>query len=343
MNLSEILNSDLSTIIRELRRGFDRWIDELAALLPQSIRATGLRARAIIVFDGQSEFKDAAGTAIEPGTPTARRNDITVVVRSENALIRAVTTPVMTRADLSRMLALNAERYFPVPGGSVLVASAVGEDSRANGTMRSDLAALPIVQAQRLADALHRLDIRPRSVRVTQDGISPDVRFDFLPALRAAGMVGNFQANRQIWWALVAALALLNLAMVAWRDSADVDRLQALVDGQGSAVAVAQRITSQMRATQTVAVRSAARRERQEPLAVLAQVTAAIPDGAWVQRYSWSGSTLRLTGYRTRDTDAAAAIRKISGVSNVKSAQTDAVAETATGQPFDLVADIGGR
>ena len=148
---------------------------------------------------------------------------------------------------------------------------------------------------------------------------------------------------RTIWWTIVAAFALLNLFALILRDSADNERLQALVDAQRPAVSVAQKMTTRMRTVGSVAQRVAARRAQREPLGALAATTIALPDGAWVQRYAWDGATVRLTGYRARDADVAAALRRSSWLANVKSAQTDAMGETATGQPFDLTAQIRGR
>ena len=73
---------------------------------------------------------------------------------------------------------------------------------------------------------------------------------------------------------------------------------------------------------------------------MLAQVSEAVPDGAWVQRYAFEGNALRLTGYRQPDADVAGALRKLPLFASVKSAQSDEAAAISTGQPFDLVAQL---
>ncbi|MFM9976615.1 MAG: hypothetical protein ACKVOP_01025 [Sphingomonadaceae bacterium] len=333
MTLNELLNSDLSTIGREARRGFDWWIDELRALLPDRIRRWQSGSTPVIAFDG-------TGLAASAENPLTRP---IVVVSDTSVLTREIVTPVMSRDDLARMLALNAERYLPLPANAILLATSARADRRDDGMMLTDVAALPIARATVLAEALRRAAMAPRAVQIGDADATPDPRFDFLPAMRAAGLVAPSASKVQNWWAVVAALAVLNFAAIIWRDAAAVDRLQALTDAQRPAVAIAQRMTARMRQADLIVQRTVARRRQQGALDVLAATTAAVPDGAWVQRYAWDGPTLRLTGYRSRDADVAAELRKVPMFASVKSAQTDSVAEIATGQPFDLVAQIKGR
>ncbi len=343
MTLTELLNTDLSTLMGYARRGYDWWIDELAALAPRSVRSWGGRSTNFLIFDDRHKFVLTDGSVVGANPDISLRRDLTVLVRSDAVLVRDVSTPAMTRADLERMLALNGERYFPLPGGSVLIANAIRPDRPDDGTMLTDLAALPRSRAEALAHALKDSGVEPTAVRVATAELTPDPRFDFLPAMRTQGLIGKETGGAQSWWAVVGVFAALNLATMIWRDTADVERLQALADAQGPAVAVAQRMALRIRSVDAIAHRAAARRGFFDPLAALARTTAAIPDGAWVQRYAWDGTTLRLTGYRSRDTDVAGALRKAPGFTNVKSAQTDSMAETATGLPFDLVAQMTDR
>ena len=343
MNVNAVLNSDLGTIFRAARQGFDWWTDELATLMPRSVLAWTTRAQTLLAFNGKDGFERPDGTqvTIETGEPT--RRDATVVLAPGNALTRTVATPPMTRAERERMLVLNAERYFPLPENAVLMASAIRFEIAEDGARMCDLAAITLAQAQALGHALERFSIRAHAVRIATGESLPDMRFDFLPAMRAAGLVPDVQPRRRAWWFVVGALAALNAATLIWRDAATVEHWQTLVDAQRPAVSVAQRMVARMRVTGAIAQRTSLDRRSHDPLAVLAQTTAAIPDGAWVQRYAWDGATLRLTGYRSRDTDVAGALRRVPDFANVKSTQTDSIAETATGQPFDLVAEIGGR
>jgi len=334
VTLNELLNSDLSTIARAARRGFDWWIGELRALLPDRVRQWQSGTTPVVAFDAER------GLATTDAAPSARP---VVVVSGSSVLTREIATPPMSQDDLSRMLSLNIERYLPLPADAVLLATAPRRDRRDDGMMLTDIAALPVARAAALAADIRSAALNPRAVRIGDQTSTPDPRFDFLPAMRAAGLVARAPSTVQNWWAVVAALAVLNLATIIWRDAAAVDRLQALTDAQRPAVAIAQRMTARMRQADAIVQRAAARRRDGNALGVLAATTLAVPDGAWVQRYSWDGPTLRLTGYRSRDADVAAALRKAPPFASVKSAQTDSVAEIAAGQPFDLVARLRSR
>jgi Fimbrial assembly protein (PilN) len=332
LNLSEALNSDLSTLLAEARRGFDWWTDELAALVPSFFRTWRTDQSNMVFWDGKQAIMTADGTRVDGSQGMRSR---TVVLPRTMALIRDMTGPAMTRSDLEKMLTLNSERYFPMPKGSVLFASAIRPQRNDDGTMQTDLAAVPVVRLAEMVSALQHAAITPSA---------PELRFNFLPAMRGAGLIDNARDGSRMWWMLVGLLLALNLAMLVWRDAAEVARLQSLADAQRPAVAVAKRMVARMRTIDALARRDASRGlALDEPLSVLAAVTTAMPDGAWVQRYVWDGKSLQLTGYRARGADVASAIRQIQGFTNVKSAQTDSIAETATGQAFDLIAEIRGR
>lgn len=333
MTLNKLLNSDLTTIVAELRRGYDWWVEELAALVPAGLRGWITKKSHVVRFDGVGGLD----------TPEAVNaiGEATVVVPRDSVLVREIVTPSMTGGDLDRMLSLNAERYFPLPSGSILFARAIRPDRA--GTMTSDVAAFPLSRAQALADAVRAAGLRAQAVRVCDKDRTVDPRFDFLAAMRAAGLIGKVDPRTRFWWIAVSVMTALNLATVIWRDSADIDRLQSLVDSQRPAVAVAQRMKSEIRKADMVVREAATQRRNHDALGALAMTTAAVPDGAWVQRYAWNDGTLRLTGYRSRDADVAAALRRTGGFANVKSAQTDAIAENFAGQPFDLVAEIRPR
>lgn len=338
MTLNDLLNSDLTTLRQEARRGFDWWIDELAALVPPSLQRFGQRNWKMLTFDNGVWHDATTGNAFD----CLPSNGAIVVINENQLLVRDVTVPPMSGSEVNRMLALDAGRYFPMPTESILLSATPRRIRTDDGLMTVDVAALPIMQATAIAEAISATGQTPAAVRVLRDG-RVDPRFDFLPLMQRSGLLGPHRPARPYWWAVVAALALLNIAMLSWRDTAEIERLQALADGQRPAVTVAQRITARMRAMNAQARRAALQRQQREPLSTLAAITQAVPDGAWVQRYSWDGATLRLTGYRSRDADVASALRKLPGFANVKSTQTDSIAETATGQPFDLVAEIGQR
>ena len=335
MMVRDLLNSDMATLGQEMRRAIGWWWEELRAMLPDRCYKLGHGSEPVLKFDS---------TGLEPLDAEVRKSGrATIVVPRGAVLLRQIAVPQLSRRDLEQMMLLNSERYLPLPAGSALIATSVHAGASGNTEKLADLAAMPTVYAQQLVEAIAAAGVQPIAVRVGDSTGRPDSRFDFLPALRAGSLLGPRSTAARNWWVLVGALALLNTACMVWRDRAEVDRLQALVDAQRPSVAIAQRIRATSRAADETIRRSMARRASHDALGTLALVSAAIPDGAWVQRYDWDGVSLRLTGYRTQRADAAAALRRVPGFMSVKSVQTETQAETVAGQPYDLSVEIGRR
>ncbi len=346
MTLTELLNSDVKTIMRTVQDNIEVLRDELATLVPQSLITSKAQVYPVLKFDRTMRLIDIDGNTVDTVGDVADRlaaRDVTVLIDRDQALIRTICLPPLSRADLGRMLALNIERYVPLPVHDVVFSQAARSDATSDGLSATDIAAIPLTRARALADTLQRMGVRPRALRIAHEDHTPDLRFNFLGAFQAAGLIAKTRSYRGTWWSIVLVLAALNFATIIWRDSASVARWESVVEAQRPAVSVAQQVAARTRTANTIAQEVGQRRKRHDPLAVLAKTTAAIPDGAWVQRYEWDGGTLRLTGYRSRDTDVAGALRRVPGFANVKSAQSDSVAETSTGQPFDLVAVLGER
>jgi hypothetical protein len=72
-----------------------------------------------------------------------------------------------------------------------------------------------------------------------------------------------------------------------------------------------------------------------EPLAMLARVAAALPQGAWVQRYTWQSDGLRITGYRPPQADVAGGLRR-AGLSVQRYSDASTAAQNPLGQPFEV-------
>jgi hypothetical protein len=335
MTPGDLLNADMATVGRALRAAIEAWREELAALLPRGGFGSGGGAEgpALFVEDGRARLV-RGGAFQDEGTGPSPAG-LPVLVPATSGLVRTIELPRLGRADLVRLLDLEGERYFPMPAGAALYA--VGPSEVEGDRMRVAIAAMPLALAEPLAP------LAPAAVRLADAARMPDPRFDFAPAMRARGLLGPVSTARRDWWLIVLFLIALNLALLVWRDAAEVDRLRALVDEQRPAAAVAQRIVHQMRAADRMTRAAAVRRRDTDAIALLADISRAVPDGAWVQRYAYEGRALRLTGYRLPDADVAGALRRLPRVASVKSAQADEAAGQGLGQPFDLVVALRGR
>lgn len=340
MKLNELLNSDMTTIAGAVREGFDWWRAELAGLLPRRSALGAARPATLAVLATRGELSLIRnGQFGETVGAIGRLHGSPALFPADECLVRKLSLPAMSQRDLSAMLALDGDRYFPMAAGTSLFAASPPHPA-ADGTIAVDVAAWPVDRARLAADALFAAGITPSEVRPADPDLVPDARFDFLPAMRDREIMPGSGESARTWWIVVACLIALNLGMIVWRDSARLERMQELVDAQRPAAAVAQRIVQQMRSSQALAVRSVDERRDRDATGILGEVTRAVPNGAWVQRYAVEGNTLRLTGYRLPDVDVAAALRRSPRFASVKSAQSDQTAVGADGQPFDLVAEL---
>ncbi len=326
-----ILDADMATLARSLRRGWLWWTGELALLVPRPWR-DGNAAAGVLAeppeLPGQAFRLSRRGRAIAPGT--SPRGRVMLALPVGDVLVREVAVPAtLGPADLRRMLALDIDRLTPLDAAAVFFDVA---------RSAPDTARLAVVKRGRATDALAAAaaaGLSPAALCIVEDGRP---RFDFLPSLRAAGVAPARGAVRERWWAAVGVLALANVATLVLRDRADVGALADAVEAQQPELAVATAARTRVAGERARRAGIAARRARAEPLAALAAVTAALPGGAWVQRYAWDGRTVRLIGYQRGAIDLAAALRRAPRLTDVRASTSDVPAQLEAGQPFDVTA-----
>ena len=329
MTLSELLNSDISTLSRQGRDVLEWWLTELRGIIPAGFGDRGVPVVVVNVDDGLGDGAAAPAHA-------------TIAIAQETFLERQVEMPQMSASDLRQMVALDSERYFPMPNGSALLDAVIVERDGAS-MMTVDLAALPVARARSVADTLRNAGtIAYRIVIARNDGAN-DLRFDFAPAFRSAGLLPPRENRAALWWVVVGFLFAVSVAMLIWRDQARVDQVQAMVDAQQPSVDAARRIANQMRQGDRLAVGAIERRHSHDVLGDLAATTSTLPSDAWVQRYVWDARSLRLTGYAAPGSDLVPVLRRMRGVASVKSTDGETVAESNIGRPFDVTLTFGPR
>jgi hypothetical protein len=312
MKVRSVLDADMATVTAWLRDGFVWWTDELLALVPTRLRSRSAKGGREMKWDGADGFVESGG----PGSEALFNPVITLPHRL--CLARTVPLPAVSARDIGALLAIEAERIMPISGGALFVAA---------------------VPAKRLCNAVSLAGVKPAAI-ILPDAVA-DV--DFLSVLRENGLIAARGNAASIWWAMVAFMFALNIALLVWRDVANVEQLRALVDLQKPAAMAAQRSAARMQSTTRVMTLAATRREQHNAMAALASISDALPDGAWVQRYVWDGDAVRLSGYKSRSTDPIKALRQSGLFADVRSANSDVLAEIPAGQPFDITARIGAR
>jgi hypothetical protein len=328
-----ILDADMRTLGLRLRSGFAWWRSELGAMLPASLRSGTGRLRSFALYNGPGQIEAVGQGADRP-----------VLVDPSLCLVREIDLPAIAAADFAQLVAMEADRIFPLAPDIL----AIGHARAAHG--RARVAALPLDTAREMLAELRDAGMVPAVVGLARasepgamSGVMPGVMdIDFTPSLAAAGLVAPVRDGAARWWLLAGFLFAGNLGLLVWRDVESVARLDELVTQQAPAVKGARAITARIARTQTVAEQVAVRRRGHDALGTLVVLTRAMPAAAWVQRYTWDGAAIRITGYRRPQADVAAALRSSKRFGDVRSANTEAVTEVQTGLPFDIAARVEG-
>lgn len=329
MALSDLLNADLETVGRQLRAGFDWWVDELAAIFPARRRGA-----VVVELHGPTPefYRDGRRLAGATGHSGA-----TVALPPAQALVREVTLPRLSKADTRRTLALDLDRLTPLDPATSLFdfepADAVGPANRQVVT----LAVVPRATAERALAQATALGIAPAAIGIA-DG-EGHARFDFLRQLQAGKGARPLWADARAWWLGAGALLLANVTASVYLDSRDVGALSDTVAAQQDAVQLAQRLKGRVRAEDARRTALVARRDAQEPLRPLTAATVAVPAPAWVQRAVWDGHALRLIGFTVEGVDVESALRRSPAFAAVHATSSDIPPTNPAFQPFDLTAD----
>lgn len=342
MNIEALLNSDMTTISRTLWSGFDWWRGELSAMLPARLRRTRGAIRHFALYDakgGFSEYRHGDVRRVEAAGVISPR-PMPVVIADDLCLVRTIQLPALGEADLARLVMLDADRIMPMPAASLLLATSIADRPVGSGTMTVMVAGLPCKTAEAMLAAAAVHGIAVSRVGMIGDAVPGHMRFDFTPAMRAAGLLEPTQSAAAIWWAILGFLFAFNIGLLVWRDAQSVNRLEALVAQQAPSVNAARSIIRRIDDTQRVAVQLAARRRDQDALAIVADVTNALPPRAWVQRFEWNGRSLNLAGYKREGVDVIGGLRRVPRFIDVRATNADMIAELPTGQPFSVTATV---
>ena len=341
MTLSDLLNTDLTTIGQWLSAGFAWWVQELVGMLPGPARRwfeTRPSLTAEALAEGGYRLTRNGRTVMQAPGSARKPWPVTLRLARDAVLIRETPAPALPDRDLRRMLALDIDRLTPFRPDQVFVdvAPLVVEGG---GPRRALVAAVPRERAVAAIEQARAAGLDPRALGVAE--ASPaELGLDLLPAMRAAQAIERPSANRALIWGAVAGLALLNLAAAIGRDILDERSLSAKVDNQQSQVSLIQAMRRRVQGEDRWRADILQRRASGEPLRMLDSLTVAAPSGAWVERLNFDGQSVRVAGYRQDQVDMAAAMRAAPLLANVRNSGSDVLTRQAAGQPFDLTADL---
>jgi general secretion pathway protein L len=339
MTLQELLNSDVGTIGEGFRQGWDWWVDELAQMTPERLRRGGRADPPVAEIGGTDGairlWRRGRFSEISTG---AKPRSAALGLAPDQVLTRQVALPAVGRADARRLIALDLDRLTPFRPDQVYFDFERLDLDRGLGRQTLQLAVVPRPVADAALERARRHGLSALRLGVLDAG---ELRFDFLPALRAAGHGGRADRRRLIWWAAAALLIGLNLAALVLKDASDVGRLRDAVEQQRPAAALATNLRKRVESEASRRRALLSRRTHDDPLRIEAAVTRAFPPPQWIQRLEWNGRTLRLVGFRDAGFDVLAAIRKAGDLGEPRALTSDAAAPAGRPQ-FDLVTQPPG-
>lgn len=333
MNNRGVLDADMQTVGGWAADAWYWWRDEMVEMVPHRWRDRAAARRQLADYRPQTSdivLQD------DGGSPAVRGNvPVAIILPHGLCLTRVLERPAMSPRDLQTMLALEADRIFPLGAGEAVLAARVIARDEVHRRVGIEVAAIPNTVAQSLSEALARLS-RPCLAVFTeppQPGQSAPI--DLLPALRRTGFVADTATAARGLWIGVAVLFALNIGLLVWQDSAATDTLTDIVHQQQPAVDTARRIAARVDQIDRFVGTVRAKRGDAAPRATMGQIAMALPPGVWLQRYGWQGDSIRIAGYRPPLADVSAALRR-AGFSVARYSETAATGQSRLGQAFEI-------
>lgn len=295
------------------RRVFDWWIGELLALAPGWLTARlpkrtevallflrgetwrivpGTDGAHAIELDASADDKDIADRILEM-VPEFSLSRLAVILPSGMVLRRRVELPLMSDAALRSAVELQIDRLSPFKTDAVRFGVRVHERDALAGKLVADIAIAPRAAVEQIEARLDALGLKPAAVDV-ETGNGERAGFD----LRAAAPANAAQRARLITAAMACVAVLMwYLAIYAWGAARERD-----VAGWQAAVAdlrpVAERSAILRRQLDGLIepMTIAGKHKPGSTLALVAELTELLPDGARLIELRITGDAIDMTG-----------------------------------------------
>lgn len=337
MNARSIFQADMHTVGQWITDGVRWWLDQLATLAPKRLQQWRDARRILADYDPDTGALLLRSDGF--GARRQRSGPVTIILPPAFCLSRTIERPIMSPRDMASMIQLDAGRIMPMGAEGMLLAARIAARAEGSVRMQIEVAAMPRAAAEALDAALIRLDKPCNAILTAAPESQSEDPIDFLPAFRRSGLVPDESRGALPLWIAVGVLFAVNLGLLVWRDTAATAMLEAHIAEQQPAVNAVRRINARIAKVDQFAAATVEARKTAEPLDMLSRVAAALPQGAWVQRYTWQGDALRISGYRPQQADVAGGFRR-AGLSVQRYSDASTAAQNPLGQPFEVTVRI---
>jgi general secretion pathway protein L len=291
----------------------DWWLAELRAALVDTLTRIQVGLGTVPVIEvGESRWVIRRGSAavaeinhemaagqrlrqLAQALPSRRGvRSVLVEVPPERALSKIVNLPRAARHELDRILRFEIGRQFPFPAERAYFAYRQAGEAQESGPIRLEVTAVPREVIAEICEELQRAGLRPRAI-VVASGLShhklplpvDDVRHGATPrTILDRALMGAV--------VLAAVAALVSPVMHQRMRLADLDReLTALKPRAEAALA---RQSQQREDSGRIAAVLHAARDRPTAVALVNELSRALPDGSWLTSLRLSGREIVIDG-----------------------------------------------
>lgn len=339
MNAKDLMNMDMATAIRWLLHGWRWWIDELMTMLPPQWRERLThRGHVVAEINKSGSLTYRNGENSEP-LATKPRGPIKFLMPAGQVLMRELELPLLPMSDVKRMIALDIDRLTPFRQDQVYFDAEILTRDQESGRQQVALGVLPRATAAKFLDYVRDHNLQPAAIGVASIAGVASPNFDFLSAMRDAEGGDVAQRRSLYWWGGAAVLLVLNIALLTYRDSSNLDELRQTVEAQQAPVTVALRTRDKVDHETARRAELLDRKQKSSPLPVLDAVTKAVPQDAWVSRFEWNGRMVHIRGQKKTSNDILARLEASPVLHNARSLATEVRNDPNANQQFDMQAD----
>lgn len=264
---------------------------------------------------------------------------VILLLPAEHALRKTLVLPLATEGKVDNVLRFEMDRYTPFTSEQVYFGHRQLRHSGSRERIEIELSLVQRDYLDPLLAALGRLGLSPDVVSLRDSADSAGNLINLLPARRGlAGRQGWRKRLRAVW------VPLLVLGVLAWpfyRQSQELQELQAEVLQLKDQVEQARGLGSTLEELHS----SRAFLQRQQaiapqPLLLLDELTALLPDNTWLSRFEDDGRSLRLDGESAEASNLISLLESSPLLENVRFASPVTANPNTARERFSLVADV---
>jgi general secretion pathway protein L len=274
---------------------------------PEEVRAilfSGSREQEIGRASGEAEIRSRELSALLAASEIVPRGttDVVVELPETEVLRRRFEMPAASRATLACAVPFELERLSPIEAERLYYDFSVLDVSKAKKQAQLELRIVKRATVDSAISLARAAGLRVGAIRFAGDPREADWRS--FPLDRTALL----RLKWRQWNVVVLALAALVLAAAVvfaayWRGAAAAQELSAEVDAAGARAAVVHRLTHEISDVQAQVEFPLEQKRAPFLLALVKEVTRALPDGTWLSEFELDGGKIHIQGFAKSASD----------------------------------------